>query len=155
MILQPHSRARRRSRSHRSSRAGAALCSMATPRRPACLKISRKIKRKRFAAKDLPPGGMAEYADIGVFDGAQHAGRHLFAALIEARVHAGDHDVQLRQHFVVKVERAVAQDIDLDPGEYADFSFHFAIHLANPAGMFESALLVKAVGNDQRSWSDR
>ncbi len=79
----------------------------------------------------------------------RHAGGHLFAALLEARVHAGDDDVHLRQHFVVQVESAVGQNVDLDAGEDADAAFHLLVHFANALDVFEGALLVEAVGHGQ------
>ena len=92
---------------------------------------------------------MAQNARVGVLDGAQHAGGHLFAALLKAGVNAGDHHVHLGQHFVVEVERAVGQDIDFDAGEDADAALHLLVHFADAADVFEGALLVKAVGHGQ------
>ena len=92
---------------------------------------------------------MAEDAHIGILDGAQDAGGHLFAALLKARVDAGDDDVHLRQDFVVEVERAVGQDVDLDAGEDADAAFHLLVDFADAGDVFEGALLVEAVGHGQ------
>ena len=74
---------------------------------------------------------MAEDAHVGVLDGAQNAGGHLFAALLEAGVDAGDDDVHLGEDFVVEVERAVGEDVDLNAGEDADAAFHLLVDFAN------------------------
>ena len=67
---------------------------------------------------------MAEDPHVGILDGAQHAGGHLLAALVEAGMDTGDHDIHLRQHFVVKIEGAVGKNVDLDAGEDADAALH-------------------------------
>ena len=92
---------------------------------------------------------MAQDARVGVLDGAQHAGGHLFAALLKAGVDAGDHHVHLGQHFVVQVERAVGEDVDLDAGEDADAAFHLPVDFADALNVFERALLVEAIGHGQ------
>ena len=104
---------------------------------------------KGFAAQQQPAGGVAEDARIGILNGAQHARRHLFAALLEARVDAGDDHIHLRQHFVVEVERAVGQDVDLDAGEDADAAFHLLVHFADALDVLEGALFIEAVGHGQ------
>ncbi len=76
---------------------------------------------------------MAEDADVGVLDGAQDAGGHLLAGLLETGVDAGDDDVHLGEHFVVEVEGAVGEDVDFDAGEDADAAFHLAIDFAHAA----------------------
>ena len=53
-----------------------------------------------------------------------HPRRHLFAALLEARMHAGDHHIHLRQHLVVQVERAVGQNVHLDARKDANAALH-------------------------------
>ena len=92
---------------------------------------------------------MAEDADVRVLDGAEDAGGHLVAALLEAAVDAGDDDVHLCEHFVVEIERAVGEDVDFNAGEDADAAFHLLVDFANALHMFEGALFVEAVGHGQ------
>ena len=92
---------------------------------------------------------MAEDARVGILDGAENAGGHLFAALLEARVDAGDHHVHLRQNFVVEVERAVGENVDLDAGEDADAALHLLVDFADALDVFERAFLIEAVGHGQ------
>jgi hypothetical protein len=148
-MRQPSSLARRRSRSLRSRRSGAALCSTATPSSAARRRTAPMSSAKGLAAQQQAAGGMAEDAHIGIFDGAQDAGGHLFAALLKAGVNAGDDDVHLGEDFVVQVERAVGEDVDLDAGEDADAAFHLPVDFANALDVFEGALLVEAVGHGQ------
>ena len=93
---------------------------------------------------------MAENSHIRIFDRAQHARRHLLAALLEARVHAGDHHVHLREHFVVQVERAVGENVHLDAGEDANAALHRFVHFVESrCDLLERALFVEAVGHGQ------
>ena len=73
-----------------------------------------------LALQDLAAGGVAEDLHVGVFAGAEDAGGDLFGGLVEAGVHAGDDDVELRERLVVEIQRAVEQDVDLDAGEDAE-----------------------------------
>ena len=73
-----------------------------------------------FAAEDLAPGGVAEDADVRVFEGAEDAGGHLFCGLVEVGVDAGYDNVHLGQGGVVEVEGAVGEDVDFDAGEDAE-----------------------------------
>jgi len=63
---------------------------------------------------------MAEDVDVRIGDRSHHALGHLLAAHPQLAVHAGDHDIELREDRVAVVERAVLQDVDLDAGEDAE-----------------------------------
>ncbi len=106
-----------------------------------------------LAAEDLAAGGMAEDADVRVFECAEDAGGHLFDGLVEVGVDAGDDDVHLGEGGVFEVERAVGEDVDLDAGEDADaaavLGLHLAIDLADAADVGESAGIVEAVGHGE------
>ena len=108
-----------------------------------------QIDGERLAAQDLAAGGVAQNLDVGVLDGAQHPGGHFLAALVEAAVDAGDHHVHLRQHFVIEIDGAVAQNVHLDAGEDADAALHRAVGLANARQVLERPLLVEAAGHGQ------
>ena len=55
-----------------------------------------------------------------IFQGAHYARRHLGPGLAEPRVDRRQHDVELAEHLVGEVHRAVCQDIALGAGENAD-----------------------------------
>ena len=73
-----------------------------------------------LARAEAAPGGMHEHVHAGVAERAHDARGHLRARLLEARVHGGQHDVELGQHLVGEVERAVGQDVALGAGQDAD-----------------------------------
>ena len=43
--------------------------------------------------------------------------RHFRFAEIESRMHRSDDEIELRQNFIVEIERAVAQDVAFDSAE--------------------------------------
>ncbi len=102
-----------------------------------------------FASQELSAGGVAEDPRVGILDGTEHASGHLFATLVKARVDAGDDHVHLGEDFVVEVERAIGQNVDLDAGEDADAAFHLLVHFTDAADVFERALFIEAVGHGQ------
>ena len=59
-----------------------------------------------FAVENLAAGGVAEDADVRVFESAEDAVGHLFDGLVEVRVDAGDDDVHLGEGGVFEVERS-------------------------------------------------
>ena len=73
-----------------------------------------------LARVEAAAGGMREHVHAGVAERAHDARGHLRARLLEARVHGGQHHVQLGQHLVGEVERAVGQDVALAAGQDAD-----------------------------------
>jgi hypothetical protein len=50
-----------------------------------------------------------------VADGGDHPRCHRRGRHPQLRVHAGDHDVELAEQLIRLVERAVLEDVDLDP----------------------------------------
>jgi len=92
---------------------------------------------------------VAEDADVGILDGAEDAGSHLFCGLIEVGVDAGYDDVHLGEGGVVEVEGAVGEDVDFDAGEDADFAFHFGVYFADALDVGEGAGVVEAVGHGE------
>ncbi len=76
-----------------------------------------QVDRVRIALEQLAAGRMAEDADVRVLDGPEHARGHHVGRLVEARVHAGDDDVELRERRVGEVEFAVREDVDLHAGK--------------------------------------
>ena len=85
---------------------------------------------------------------IRIVDRFQQPVRHLFALLVKERVHAGNHDVHLRQHVIGEVKIAFTQDVDLHPGKNLD-PFHAIAGLADALDVREGALIVKPVGERQ------
>ena len=67
-----------------------------------------------------PPGAVPEDVGVGALDRPQHPGGHAPGIHPELGVHAGHDHVESGQQLVVLVERAVLQDVDLDPGEDAE-----------------------------------
>ena len=102
-----------------------------------------------LAAQNLAAGGMAEDADVWVFEGAEDAGGHLFDGLVEVGVDAGDDDVHLGEGGVFEVEGAVGEDVDFDAWEDADLSFHLGVDFADVLDVCESAGIVHAVGHGE------
>ncbi len=78
---------------------------------------------------------------MGVFEGAEDAGGHLFDGLVEEGVDAGDDDVHLGEGGVVEVEGAVGEDVDFDAGEDADVALPFRRRLRGCALMWARARL--------------
>ena len=107
------------------------------------------IHGKGLASQQQPSRRVPQNAHIRVFDGADHASRHLLAALFETRMHAGDHHIHLRQHLVVHVQRAIGQDVHLDAGEDADAAFHAPVHFLNVLDVLQGALFIQAAGHGQ------
>ena len=68
LILQPSAFALRRFRSFRSARAGAALCSTATPSSAHRLQYRVQVVDIGIATQHLAAGGMPEDAQVGVLD---------------------------------------------------------------------------------------
>ena len=54
---------------------------------------------------------------------ARRKRRSSFVALLKTGVDAGNDDVDLGEHFVFEVERAVGEDVDFDSGKDADSAF--------------------------------
>ena len=57
---------------------------------------------------------------VGILDGGEDALGHCPAVEVHVGVNRNDHDVELREHFVVEIEVAVLQDIHFAAGEQAD-----------------------------------
>jgi hypothetical protein len=105
-----------------------------------------------LAAEDLAAGGMAEDADVRVFERAEDAGGHLFDGLVEVGVDAGDDDVHLGEGGVVEVERAVGEDVDLDAGKDADAAVlpsKLGVDFADALDVGQRARVVQAVGHGE------
>jgi len=100
-----------------------------------------------FATEDLASGGMAEDADVWIFESAEDALCHLFDGLVEEGVNAGDDDVHLGERGVIEIERAVGEDVDLDAGEDTDFPFHFGVDLADGFDVSDGSRVVEAIGH--------
>jgi hypothetical protein len=66
---------------------------------------------------------MREHRDVGIADRADDALGHFGFGEVERRVHRRDDVVQLGEHFIGEIERAVAQDIAFDTGEDAQTAF--------------------------------
>ena len=79
-----------------------------------------KVDLVGLTLEHLSAGGVPEDVDVRIFSGTQYARRHLLARLIESRVHTGDHNIQLRKRRVVKIERTVQQNINLNPSKDAE-----------------------------------
>jgi hypothetical protein len=66
-------------------------------------------------ASDETPGAMSENVDVRASYGGDHAARHRLRLHREFRVHARHDDIEAGQQFLFLIERAVLQDVDLDP----------------------------------------
>jgi len=132
--LAAHSLARRRSRSFRSRRSGAALCSTATPRStaPAQHRPHVHCKRARGAAASGPSDG-PECARRG-FSMARSTRAVISSRLCSKRVCTlAMTNLHLREDFVLQIQSAVGQNVDFDAGKDADLPFHLAVGLAGCA----------------------
>ena len=103
----------------------------------------REIEIDRLARADQAPRRVEQQIDVRILDGAQHASRHLLAALPEAAVHGRAHDIELREHAIVDVERAVVANVRLRPGQHAEAA-QLAVQRTDLGGLGEQARLVIA-----------
>ena len=60
---------------------------------------------------------MADDIDIRIFAGANEPRRHLLADSVIGGMDRTDHDVELLEHRIVVVERAVGADVDFAAAE--------------------------------------
>ena len=65
----------------------------------------------------IPAGAVPEHVGVRVADGGDHPPRHRPGFHPQLGVHAGHHHVEPAEQFVCLVERAVLEDVDLDPGQ--------------------------------------
>ena len=78
----------------------------------------RWVRRRGFASNAGRRGrAIACIAPVRVGESAVH--RHRCGVHPQFRVHAGDHDVQLRQQVITLVEGTVLENVHLDPGQDA------------------------------------
>ncbi len=91
---------------------------------------------------------MPQQRSIGIRNRLQQSLRHRGAVLVEQRVHAGDHNIHLFQHGVREIERAIAQNVDFDPGKHAN-ALHLLSNRANLLDVCQRAFIGEAVGERQ------
>ena len=60
---------------------------------------------------------MRKHRNEPVFHCANNALGHLGFAQIENRMNRHHYEIEFRQDFIVKIERAVAENVAFDPGE--------------------------------------
>src|SRR5215207_664070 len=71
-------------------------------------------------AQQLPPGQVPDHVDEGIGDGAQHPLGLRLPLHAELAVDAADDEIEAAQNVVRIIERAVRQDVGLDPLENAE-----------------------------------
>src|ERR1700680_1726003 len=91
---------------------------------------------------------MPDQRGVGIRDSLQQAIRHGGAILIELRVDAGYHNIQLFKYGVREIERAVAENINLNPRKNSD-ALHLLLDFTNSLEMSERALVGEAIGKGQ------
>ncbi len=101
---------------------------------------------ERLAAQQQAAGGMRDDLRVGIFDGGEDALGHFGAVDIHVGMHGGDDHIELREDFVVEIERAVFQDVDFDAGEQANAG-NALLRGADFLDLRERALFVHAVGD--------
>jgi hypothetical protein len=80
-----------------------------------------------------------------------HAPRHLLSAEAHLGMHARHDEIELGEHFVGEVERAVLEDVDLHSGEDAE---RRQLWLTRGLRADRAALLIEAVRDGERAgWS--
>ena len=72
-----------------------------------------------FPGQQKPPGGMAEHRHIGILHRPDQPAGGLIPGHAKLTVDAGDDQIEGRQHFIRKIERAVTEDIAFDALENA------------------------------------
>jgi hypothetical protein len=80
----------------------------------------RDVDRVGLALLDLAPGRVADRVDQRMLDGGDHALGHLVLAHPERGVDGRDHPVELLEHGVLVVQRAVGEDVGLGPDQQPD-----------------------------------
>ncbi len=105
------------------------------------------VGREAGAAVDEAAGGVAEDVDERVPDGAEEAAGGALGVLRQGDVCGGDDDVELGEQFVVVVEVAVVEDVDLAAGEDGDVLVLFRGGADGLDVVFE-AVGGEAVGDD-------
>ena len=62
----------------------------------------------------------------------------------ERVVDGGDHEVELGENLVLKVEAAITEDIDFGTGEQVNGTFKGFVHFSDVGHLFEKAVLVES-----------
>ena len=93
-------------------------------------------------------GAVAQDVGVRALDGPQHARGHRGSIHPELGVHAGHHDVELRQQVLVLVQRTVLKDVDLNPAQDAKRRQLF-VQLLDDLELLPQPLGVEAVGDRQ------
>ena len=93
---------------------------------------------ERLAAHHQASGGVRDDLRVRVLDGGQDAVGHFFARQIHVGMHGGHHYVELREHFVVKIELAILEDVDFDSSEQTNAG-HALLRGANFLDLHEGA----------------
>jgi hypothetical protein len=65
----------------------------------------------RVATKNQAARGMPHDLGVRIFDGRQNSIGHLRAIQIHVRVNGNEHDVELREHFVVQIQFSIFQNV--------------------------------------------
>ena len=73
-----------------------------------------------IAPADQPIGHVPDHVNMWVLDRVEHPPCKSIAVAADAGVHRGDDDVQLSQHLVRVVERAIRFDLDLCPLQHSE-----------------------------------
>ena len=73
-----------------------------------------------IAGEQQAAGRMADDREVGIVHRGEHPRGHLLPAQAEAAVDRPDDEVEAGEHRVVVVQRAVGQDVGLDPLEHPD-----------------------------------
>ena len=150
---QPRSRASSMSSSGGSQRSGRELISTATS-------CSRQA-RKTFSASNCDGGRLPrppvtswpvqwrEDVGVRVAHGRDHPRRHLERRLTQLRVDRGGDDVELVEHVVVLVERAVEVDVDLDALEQRERVAEARVDRVDALQLVGEALAGQPVGDGE------
>ena len=97
-----------------------------------------------IAAKKKAAGEVPEHGDMFVFHGADDALGHLGFGEGEDVVDGSDAVVELGEDVIVKVERAIFEDIDLGAGDDLEF-FESFVEFSNGRDLFQEAIFAEAV----------
>ena len=79
-----------------------------------------EVRLRPAAAGDHPPGAVPQHVHVRVADRGHHPLGHRPGGHPQLGVHAGDDHVQPGEQVLALVERAVLEDVDLDPGQHAE-----------------------------------
>ncbi len=102
-----------------------------------------------LAPADQPSGRVADHVDVRIAGRGDQSGGHLLASLAEAAVDRGNHQIQLGQDLIGKVQRSIGANLQLDPVEQAG-TVAPPVDRSNELPLLGQSLGVEAVGHTER-----